>query len=114
MLLSATDDGSFQPVLEMVRDKLTKWITPIPSGGWIRERRPHPVPLRATPSWSTPTPCPARSAPAAATQGQRPRRPGILEGVLTFLDAAVQARTVARPSAQRNDADVTAQPGRAG
>ena len=38
------------------------------------------------------------------------------EGVLTFLDAAVKARqAVATPARPRsNDADVTAQPGRAG
>ena len=82
MLLSATDDGSWPSSLysKMVRDKLTEVDHPIPSGGWITRTAATPScsPTCPPPSWSTPTPCPARSAPAAATPGQRPRRPGIL------------------------------------
>ena len=78
----ATDDGSWPSSLysKMVRDKLTEVDHPIPSGGWITERRPlHPVPLRAHhPAGLRPPRVRQDQHQRRQPQGQRPRRPGIL------------------------------------
>lgn len=122
MLLSATDDGSWPSSLysKMVRDKLTEVDHPYPVRWLDYENGGHSILFPYVPTTQLVYAHPVSGK--ISTSGGNPKDNARAdqeswEGVLKFLDAAVKARASgghARPSTQRNDADVTAQPGRAG
>ena len=109
-----------QPVLEDGADKLTEVDHPYPVRWLDYENGGHSILFPHVPTTQLVYAHPVSGK--ISTSGGNPKDNARAdqeswEGVLTFLDAAVKARASgghARPSAQRNDADVTAQPGRAG